>query len=362
MSHELIVAFPGRRGKAAREISSFDWSGTSLGPIDNWPAVLKTTLALMLRSAFPKALVWGDEKITFHNDAFRPILGSKPSAIGRRFCDVWAEAWDEIGPIADRAMAGEASFFENYPLTINRFGREEQAYFTFCYSPVMDEYGKILGMMDTVVETTETVRAQEMAQVLNSELAHRMRNMMTLVSSIASQTMRSGGASEQLEQVLLQRLRAMASVQDVLKIGHDNEADIQSIISNAIAPHVLKDGRYHADGPKLDLNETKALALSLAINELITNAIKYGALSNDDVTISMSWSNEPGQADGFRFVWEEKGGPPVTPPARTGFGSRLIQRHVAGAFGVEAKITFNPSGVRYEINPTSSLAHRSGAR
>ncbi|MGO4840216.1 sensor histidine kinase, partial [Rhizobiaceae sp. 2RAB30] len=146
-------------GDSAKAIREADWSASVLGPIDRWPAVLKTTIAMMLRSAFPKALVWGPELITFHNDAFRPILGEKPPAIGLPFSEVWAEAWDTIGPFAGNAMNGKATFIENLPLTVNRNGSDEQAYFTFCYSPVVDFDGRVLGFMDTVIETTQQVLA-----------------------------------------------------------------------------------------------------------------------------------------------------------------------------------------------------------
>lgn len=175
---------------AARSIAEHDWSRSPLGPIETWRPVLRSTIGLMLRSAFPKALVWGTEMTTFHNDAFLPILGSKPAAIGIPFDKVWAEAWDDIGPIAERALAGEATFIENFPLVINRTGEPEQAYFTFCYSPVIDADGQIQGFMDTVVETTETVLAQERSDILNAELSHRIRNILALVSSIASHVRR----------------------------------------------------------------------------------------------------------------------------------------------------------------------------
>lgn len=97
----------------------------------------------------------GPDLITIHNDAFVPILGDKASAIGRSFRDVWAEAWSQIGPIAERAYAGESTFIENYPLLIDRHGYGEQTYFTFCYSPLKGDDGKIVGMIDMVVETTE---------------------------------------------------------------------------------------------------------------------------------------------------------------------------------------------------------------
>ena len=143
----------------AEAIRSHDWSATPLGPPEEWPDVLKTTVALMLGSEFPKAIVWGPELITIHNDAFLPILGNKPPALGRLFNDVWREAWDEIRPIVDAAFAGNPTFIEDFPLVVDRGGSLEQAYFTFCYSPIRDRTGRVVGMLDTVIETTATVVA-----------------------------------------------------------------------------------------------------------------------------------------------------------------------------------------------------------
>lgn len=323
---------------------------STLGPIETWPPVLRSTIGLMLRSAFPEALVWGSDMITFHNDAFMPILGSKPAAIGVPFYIVWAEAWDDIGPIAAKALAGEATFIENFPLVINRAGDAEQAYFTFCYSPVVDADGQIQGFMDTVVETTETVLAQQRADVINAELSHRIRNIIALVSSIASQTVRASEDREDIERTLSRRLQALADVQNVLRSGDTIEAEIHGIVSTALAPHVIKEGRVLAQGPNLKLPEKKALALSLALNELMTNAIKYGALSNEEGQVAISW--QAADNNGLYLTWRERGGPAVTPPVRSGFGSRLIQRHVAAAFGATARINFDPEGVVYEILPS----------
>lgn len=306
----------------------------------------------MLRSAFPKALVWGPELLTFHNDAFRPILGGKPPAIGRPFNEVWAEAWGEIAPFARDAFAGKATFIENFPLEINRDGFAEQAYFTFCYSPVVDSEGAVVGFMDTVVETTQTVHAQQRAEVLNAELSHRIGNILALVSSIASQTIRSSTDVEEIERSLHRRLQALSSVQSVLRTGHTTEAEIHGIVAMALAPHALAEGRVTAEGPNIRLPEGKALALSLALNELLTNAIKYGALSNEQGTVSIIWS---GSEDGdMHLFWRERGGPAVTAPSKAGFGSRLIQRHVASTFGARAQITFDPEGISYEIVPEAS--------
>jgi signal transduction histidine kinase/CheY-like chemotaxis protein len=152
----------------AERVRRHDWDSTPLGPPAQWPDVLKTTVALSLASHFPQAIVWGPDLITLYNDAFMPILGSKPEALGRPFNEVWREAWSEIGPIVGAAFAGQATFIENFPLVIERGSGPEQAYFTFCYSPVRDQFGKVVGMLDTVTETTSTVFMTQRLAVLDA--------------------------------------------------------------------------------------------------------------------------------------------------------------------------------------------------
>ncbi|MGH8451298.1 ATP-binding protein [Pseudomonas sp.] len=141
----------------AEQVRLHDWASTPLGPLEQWPDVLKITVALCFASSFPQAIVWGPSLTTLYNDAFVPILGNKPYALGRPFSEVWQEAWDDIRPIADAAYQGHATYIENYPLVIERGCGPEQAYFTFCYSPIRDPQGKVVGMLDTVTETTATV-------------------------------------------------------------------------------------------------------------------------------------------------------------------------------------------------------------
>lgn len=144
-------------GLMAERIRNHDWSTTSLGPIETWPDVLKTTVALCLASRFPQAILWGQDLLTLHNDAFLPILGKKPQALGKPFREVWQEAWADIEAMAERALGGEAVYIEDFPLTIDRNGGPECAYFTFCYSPIRDQNGEVVGMLDTVTETTASV-------------------------------------------------------------------------------------------------------------------------------------------------------------------------------------------------------------
>lgn len=162
-------------GAMAERIRTHDWASTPLGPLTEWPDVLKTSVALMLDSHFPQCIVWGACLITLYNDGFVPILGSKPEALGRAFSDIWKEAWPDISPIADLAFAGKATYIENFPVVIHRSQRPELAYFTFCYSPIRDSAGKVVGMLDTVTETTTTVYMTQRLSVLDA-ISHAVVN------------------------------------------------------------------------------------------------------------------------------------------------------------------------------------------
>ena len=152
----------------AERVRLHDWAATPLGPLDQWPDVLKTTVALCFASSFPQAIVWGPHLTTLYNDAFIPILGNKPDALGRPFNEIWSEAWEHISPIADAAFQGHATYIENFPLVIERGQAREQAYFTFCYSPIRDAKGRVVGLLDTVSETTATVFLARRLAVLDA--------------------------------------------------------------------------------------------------------------------------------------------------------------------------------------------------
>ncbi|WP_434771888.1 ATP-binding protein [Pseudomonas entomophila] len=152
----------------ADRIGNHDWTDSSLGPLEHWPDTLKTTLALCLASRFPQAVLWGPDLLTFHNDAFATILGDKPSALGRPFSQVWEEAWSDISDMARRTLQGEAFYTEDFPLVIDRSGSPERAYFTFCYSPIRDHEGHVVGLLDTVTETTATVLANQRLHFLDT--------------------------------------------------------------------------------------------------------------------------------------------------------------------------------------------------
>jgi PAS domain S-box-containing protein len=147
-------------GEMGERIRRFNWAASPLGDPAGWPQALKTAVGILLGSKFPMFIAWGRELRFLYNDAYSEVLGGKhPAALGHAFEDVWAEIWTDIRPIAERAVAGEGSFYENLPLTMTRKGYRELTYFTFSYSPLRDE-GGAGGMICTCIETTETVLAQ----------------------------------------------------------------------------------------------------------------------------------------------------------------------------------------------------------
>ena len=342
-------------GRQAAAIGSHDWSRSPLGPIEQWPEVLKIAVAMMLASRFPKCLAWGPDLVTLYNDAYAPILGNKPPALGVPFSSIWAEAWPVIGPIAARAMSGEATFIEDFPLEIERSGYPERAYFTFCYSPVRDENGRVLGMMDTVMETTARVQAEERAELLNAELSHRIGNLLTIIGAIADRTLKSSASLPDARQALSTRLAAMGRAQSVLTKAGRREALVADVVNETLAAHIGLE-RFTIAGPAVCLDEQQTLALALAINELASNAVKYGALSAAQGRVTCRWSAaDPAHDRHFLFEWIEEKGPRVQAPERRGFGSYLIENHVAAAFRGLSRLEFAPVGLRYSLSAADPL-------
>jgi two-component sensor histidine kinase len=340
----------------ARAIHTHPWGSTSIGPIEQWPSALRTALSMVLNSKFPQAIVWGSELITFYNDAFKPVLGSKPEALGRSFRDVWSEAWTTLEPMVKRSFAGEATFLEDMPLVVNRDGQAEEAYFTFCYSPIRDDIGSIVGILDTVVETTEAVEARRSARMLNAELAHRIQNTLAVTSAIVEQTFRAGHDADETRRRINERIAALGRAHALLTRTNWKAAPIETLVHEALAPHAAP-AQLRIEGPPLDIPAKKALSLSLALHELATNAVKYGALSIPAGRVGIEWRMTGAGSDrGFEFTWIETNGPPAIEPREKGFGSRLLERILPHDFGGTSRLLYGPTGLRYELRRQGSFS------
>ncbi|HEX8594276.1 MAG TPA: response regulator [Pseudomonas sp.] len=155
------VGFPAGNSQAARAMCAVDWSLTPLGPMQQWPAALKITLNLMLNSPESMFLTWGPDMLFFHNDAYAPILGPRlDGALGTPMAQLWDDVWDQVLPFVESALAGNPYQATDLPLTMARFGEIEQTWWSFSYSPLLDEHGETVGMFCVTNETTRRVLDQ----------------------------------------------------------------------------------------------------------------------------------------------------------------------------------------------------------
>ena len=179
--------------------------------------------------------------------------------------------------------------------------------------------------------------------MMAQEMSHRMKNMLATVNSIVNQSMRGNQPVDAMRQNITERLDALARSHDVLGGRDFGSASIRDAVDKAIEPFNTS-GRIQSAGPDFDLTHQAGTSLALALHELATNAVKYGALSNNNGQVRVEWFLE---ADNFVFVWKETGGPSVRQPERTGFGSRLIKMLGISLQG-SATIDYQPDGVVFE--------------
>lgn len=162
--HAKLGADVGKTGplRMADLFRSRDWASTTLGKRETWPAVLRTTVDLMLASLHPMCIIWGPRRIFLYNDGYAEILGARhPSALGLPSEDVWPELWDDLAPLIDRTFRGESFAFRDQPFTMRRNGFEEQVWYDFAYSPVRDELGEVVGLLNVTSDCTARHRAVE---------------------------------------------------------------------------------------------------------------------------------------------------------------------------------------------------------
>lgn len=188
---------------------------------------------------------------------------------------------------------------------------------------------------------------EERQRLLINELNHRVKNTLATVQSIAVQSFRDAGAASGPNFTAFQdRLFALASAHDILTRDNWEGAELREIVGEVIEPYCrLSNGRCDIDGPCVRLTPSMALALSMAVHELATNAAKYGALSVPTGQVSISWAIMPGEPRYLTLCWQERGGPPVAPPTRKGFGTRLIERSLAQELAGEVNLAYVPAGV-----------------
>ncbi len=195
-------------------------------------------------------------------------------------------------------------------------------------------------------DLSELKRAEELQRLLVNELNHRVKNTLATVQSIAYQTMRGAADLRAAQTALEARIQSLARAHDLLTDRSWSGADLVQVVARAMAPFAA--GQISLAGPSLEISPKHALALSLALHELATNAAKYGALSRPEGRIELRWQVHKGE---LAMSWRETGGPRVVAPERRGFGSRLLQDSLLDG---RTRLEFAADGVRFEM--TAALA------
>ncbi|WP_165820313.1 sensor histidine kinase [Microvirga sp. KLBC 81] len=262
---------------------------------------------------------------------------------------------DEEPRILERLRRGErVDHFE----TVRQRKDGSPVEISLTISPVKDAQGEIVGASKIARDITDRKRAERLQQTLVHELNHRVKNTLATVQAIARQSFRSGLLDSRAREIFEARLQALSRAHDLLTRENWDGAGIAAVVAQVLAPYQRQ--RFEIGGPELRLTPRVALALTLALHELATNAAKYGALSAPMGRVAITWTVRPGDPPQLALRWQEHGGPPVSPPAQKGFGSRLIERSLALELAGEVHITYEPSGLVCDVSAPVPAAWENG--
>ncbi|MDO5756480.1 MAG: CheR family methyltransferase [Rhodobacterales bacterium] len=235
--------------------------------------------------------------------------------------------------------------FETGSIYEHRLYREQDdAHYLVRVTPYLSGEREVDGAVVTLVDISTLARAEEHQQVLIAELNHRVKNMLAVIITIVKTSLRQQGVEADILNTLTNRLHGMARAYSLLSDTSWTTVGIRNIIQNEMAPFERE--RIHLSGPNIALQPVQAIATSMVLHELATNAAKYGALSNQRGTIEMRWRNDDGR---LVLDWIERDGPATAVPERKGFGYVLIEGQVEQQLNGKLETLFSPAGLSLKI-------------
>ena len=275
------------------------------------------------------------------NPRFAEILGTTADdLLGRRLDDfAHPDHAAQARRRFEEALAGGRAYQADV-LYVRRDGREVWA--SNNTSLILDENGKPVSAVTVLLDITPSRLAQQHRELLLAELDHRVKNTLATVLAIALQTFRSSSGMEEFRDAFQSRLLSLSRTHELLARDGWRGIGIRQILETELAPYVRAGAQGSVDGPDVHLSPKIALSLSMALHELTTNAVKYGALSVPEGAVDVDWRLEDEQ---LHLQWREHGGPEVNTPERRGFGSRVLLQGIGHELNGRVQLEFRAAGV-----------------
>ncbi|QFU17250.1 sensor histidine kinase [Microvirga thermotolerans] len=278
------------------------------------------------------------------------LFGLAPAEAPRRRGDFRRHVHPEDQELISRSMTEAVETGNTADYEFRAIHPDGTVRWMYARSRVMrDSKGQPTLMIGACLDITERKRAQERQALLVQELNHRVKNTLSVVQSLALHTRRGSGDPETYHRTFEARLLALSATHNILTRELWESASLEDILDAEMIPFGgLDQNRVRASGEPVRLKPQQALCFGLALHELATNAAKYGALSVPHGRLDISWRAEPDEAGRTRLAvdWVERDGPPVEPPRRLGFGSRLIERSIRDELDGLLEMRFAPEGLR----------------
>ncbi len=305
-----------------------------------------------LLNALPAAVYTTDAegRITYYNDAAAEMWGYRPTLGSNEWCGSWKLFWPDGTPLAHGECPMAIALKENRAVrgmeAIAERPDGTRVPFIPYPTPLHDQTGKLVGAVNMLVDITERKRAEEQQSLLVRELHHRVKNTLATVQAIMGSTARSADTIEDFKTALIGRIGALAKTHRLLteEIG---EVTFGGVLHNELdAFDDGSDNRITLTGPEVYLPAQLAVSLGMAVHELTTNAAKFGSLSVYGGKIDVTWRvTIEATRRTLNIDWVESDGPPVSPPKRQGFGSRLLEFVLPGQIQATATIDYRREGV-----------------
>ena len=300
--------------------------------------------------------------IIFANAAFTRLFGfAHDEIVGQPFQFALADPGDaaprgEIASAFEKCTEAEPG---DDPDICFRRNDGRSFWATVMINPVRDAGGAVVQHFASFVDLTRHRAERAQARLLIDELNHRVKNTLATVQAIVTQGLRGATDPAAIRAAIESRVFALSRSHDLLTRETWAGAGLDDIVRAALEPFGVAAGRaerFEIVGPEIRMPPRATLALGIALHELATNAVKYGAFSNDAGCVRISWSTTGGTRPRLALCWVEEGGPPVVPPARRGFGARVLERGLAHELDGAVSLDFRPGGVVCTIDLPLPLA------